>query len=351
MSLSLFKRNKTGPYYARGSIAGQRIYESTGLDKKSDAQAWANRRESQILQRHALGEKATLTFAEAAQEYLLSGGEGRFLAPILHYFGPDARVAEIDNGTLLKAAARLYPTAAPATINRQLIGPVSAVINQAAENGRADPRKFRRHKARGARTRWLSPQEMDRILDAAAPHLVPVLALMIGTGCRTGEALGAQVQNWHAATGEIWLPETKNGHPRMVQMPARARDLILAAGVPADGTLFRTPKGQPYVARESGGGQIQRAFNQARDRAGLGPDVTPHVLRHTWATWFYTSTRDYGRMLDLGGWRTTSTAERYRKIAPADLGDKVLAAGWDFTRLGTQLPNPEEKRAGIRLVQ
>ncbi|NRB05674.1 MAG: site-specific integrase, partial [Rhodobacteraceae bacterium] len=176
MPLTLFRRKPRGPYYARGTVAGQRIYESTGLGRRADAQAWANRRENQILQRHALGERATLTFAEAAHEYLMAGCEARFLVPILDYFGPDARVAEIDNSALLKAAAALYPDAAPATINRQLIGPVSAVINQAAENGRADPRKFRRLKARGARTRWLSPAEMERLMDAAAPHLLPILA-------------------------------------------------------------------------------------------------------------------------------------------------------------------------------
>jgi integrase len=26
-------------------------------------------------------------------------------------------------------------------------------------------------------------------------------------------------------------------------------------------------------------------FRRARDNAGLGPDVTPHTLRHTCATW------------------------------------------------------------------
>ncbi len=350
MPLKLFRRNSRGPYYVRGTVAGQRIYESTGLGNRRQAEAWANRRESQILERHALGEKATLTFAEAALEYQLAGGESRFLGPVLDYFGPDTRVADISNGTLLEAARALYPDAAPATINRQLIGPVSAVISMAAENGRAEARKFRRHSTRNARTRWLSPAEFERLLTHAAPHLVPVLACLIGTGCRASEALGAQVEHWHAATGELWLPETKNGHARMVQMPERARDLILGAGVPEDGALFRTPKGHGYIMRQNGGGQIQTAFNNARDSAGLGPDVTPHVIRHTWATWFYAATQDYGRLLDLGGWRTASTAERYRKIAPADLPGKLVKAGWDFNRLGSALPDPLERRAGLRAV-
>ena len=102
--------------------------------------------------------------------------------------------------------------------------------------------------------------------------------------------------------------------------------------------------------RKNCGGQIQTAFNNARDSAGLGRDVTPHVIRHTWATWFYAATKDYGQLLDIGGWRTTSSAERYRKMAPADLGDRLAQAGWDFTRLGDQLPAPDKRRAAIHFV-
>jgi integrase len=32
-------------------------------------------------------------------------------------------------------------------------------------------------------------------------------------------------------------------------------------------------------------GSIMTGWQAARERAGLGPDVTPHVLRHTGATW------------------------------------------------------------------
>lgn len=334
MPLKPYKRGNA--WHVRGTVAGQRVRESTGCHTRAQAEAWTIRRETEIIARHAYGQRATLTFAQAALAYIEAGGERRFLARILEYFGPAQMVADLDNQALLRAAAALYPDAASATINRQVIGPVSAVIALAAENGLATPRKFRRLKATGHRTRWLDPGEMERLLTHAGPHLAPILAALIGTGARASEIIGANVANWHPDTGEIWLPETKNGHPRMVQMPERARDLV-AAGAATDGRMFRTPKGQPYVARENGGGQIQTAFNNARDAAGLGQDVTPHVLRHTWATWFYAQTRDFGKMLDLGGWRTTSTAERYRKIAPADLGTRLDRAGWDFTQLGANV--------------
>lgn len=31
--------------------------------------------------------------------------------------------------------------------------------------------------------------------------------------------------------------------------------------------------------------RVHKAFRSVREAAGLGPDVTPHILRHTAATW------------------------------------------------------------------
>jgi integrase len=351
MPLNLYKPKGYKNYYIRGTIAGTYIHESTGIGSKAKADAYRVRRETEILERHAFGAKATLTFAEAATTYMKRGGETRFLGPILEHFGPDTRVRDIDNEAIEEAADALYPTAAASTLNRQLVTPISAVITLAAENGKAEWRKFRRWKGGAVRTRWLTPTEMDRLLDQAAPHLVPILACLIGGGCRASEALAIQARYFYPDTGEAWLEDTKNGHPRMMKLPGRARDLITSTGLPETGALFCTPKGQPYVQRDNGGGQIQTAFNTARDAAGLGDDVTPHVLRHTWATWYYAATRDFGGLMDLGGWRTSSCANRYRKIAPDNLADQLQDHGWDFTRLGRNIPAPAERQAGLRLVK
>ncbi|TNC43554.1 hypothetical protein FHG66_20950, partial [Rubellimicrobium rubrum] len=95
---------------------------------------------------------------------------------------------------------------------------------------------------------------------------------------------------------------------------------------------FRAPNGEEYVLHDRRGGQMAKAFNKIRDTAGLGDDVVPYTLRHTWATWFYAQTGDWKRLLDLGGWNKGDTARRYTKAAPEDLGNRLLAHGWDFRR-------------------
>ena len=117
--------------------------------------------------------------------------------------------------------------------------------------------------------------------------------------------------------------------------------------LPESGRMFRTSYGKPIKLRKNGGGQMQTSFNKARDAAGLGKDVTPHTLRHTWATWYYAQTRDFGGLMDLGGWAKSEMANRYRKIAPDDLADRLLKFGWDFRQETGNL----EIRNALRIVK
>ena len=51
--------------------------------------------------------------------------------------------------------------------------------------------------------------------------------------------------------------------------------------LPAEGRTFRTAYGKPIVVKRKRGGRMQTSFIKACDSAGLGSDVTPHVLRRT----------------------------------------------------------------------
>ena len=331
MSLTLQKRGKI--WHIKGTVVGVKIRESTRLGDRKSAELYKNLRETEIVQRHSLGRAATLTFAEAALTYLEAGGEGRYLRKILDFAGPRTMATEIDNTWINAAAAAIYPTAGPATINRQLITPTAAVLNMAAAEGLTAPRRFRRRKEPPGRTRWLTPDEAERLIDAAEPRIKNLILFLLGSGCRPIEAFQLELDDLHLLTGEAWIWRSKTDTPRMVELPPRSV-AALAAIERETGAVFVTPRGgRAYRSDASkGGGQAAVGFNHARDAAGLGSDVTPYTLRHTWATWFYASTGDFGKLLDLGGWTRADTANIYRKIGPADLGARGAAAGWTFDR-------------------
>ena len=75
----------------------------------------------------------------------------------------------------------------------------------------------------------------------------------------------------------------------------------------ADGTSKAV---SAYADRERRyGGQIKTGFAGALRRAGLAPSgdergLTPHCLRHTWASWHYALHKDLIRLQLEGGWST-----------------------------------------------
>jgi integrase len=247
-------------------------------------------------------------------------------------------IEDINEARIVEAEVALLPNCAADTRRRQVRVPISAVV-------RWQQGKRRRPSTDRRRTRWLTPEEAARLIDAAAQLVLPrhpaperytlqKIAFLLGTGCRPSECFAAEVKDWNPATRQWWIPAVEEGAgktegaARWVRLPQKAVDLI--GDMPDVGRAFRTAYGKPIIVEKGRGGQMQTSFNRARDLAGLGDDVTPYVLRHTWATWFYAQTRDFGTLMDLGGWDKADTANRYRKLAPDDLSERLFAHGWDF---------------------
>jgi integrase len=274
-----------------------------------------------------------LSFAKAAELYEKSGGEVRFLPKLIRYFGHDTWIDEIDEVMIAKAANDLLPGAKPDTKRRQVRVPIRAIQNFIAGNRRQKSTDVRR-------VRWLTPEEAEKLLAAANDpdsaglrdpnrETLRKISFMLGTGAGPAETMSLDAKGWNPSTRQWWLDGTKTVYrPRFVVLPRRTIELI--GEVPKTGVAFPAPNGTPYKLRPNRGAQMAVAFNKVRDAAGLGPDVVPYTLRHTWATWFYAQTKDWAALLDQGGWGRSDTANRYRKIAPADLANRLLAHGWDF---------------------
>lgn len=331
MALKLTKRGAT--FYVRGTFLGRNIRRSLGTGDKRTAEILKARLEHDIEREVQLGRSASTTFAKAALTYMQAGGEARFIKPLLTYFGSDTLLKDIDQDAALKAARAVYPKAAPGTINRQVITPISAILKLAAKQKLCDRLELARLPEKGRRLRWLTPEEAESLFNAIEdPRFAALISFLIGTGARPGEAFALERKDLYLDDCEAWFPDTKTDTPRMVEFPPRTRHYLTAADLPESGPVFLTPRGEPYTPRSNRGGQIRKAFKGARDRAGLGEDVTPYILRHTWATWFHAATLDFGRLCDLGGWSNADTANRYRKMAPRSLAERLIDHGWHFAQ-------------------
>jgi integrase len=59
-----------------------------------------------------------------------------------------------------------------------------------------------------------------------------------------------------------------------------------------EGRVFQWRRGGYKDRERQGGGQIKTAWRGALRRAELSADLTPHDLRHTWASWHYAVNHD-----------------------------------------------------------
>jgi integrase len=165
-----------------------------------------------------------------------------------------------------------------------------------------------------SRDRVLSADEFNALLEGARmPHVRLFILLGIYTGQRHQAICGLRWDqvDFEAGTIDYRVPEgsydptdvlskaSKKGRG-IVHMTEYLRAALAAAKLNAV---------TPFVVEYNGRHveNIRQGFQIARTRAGLGPDVTPHVLRHTAATWAHrgADVEAVARMLGHADVRTT----------------------------------------------
>ncbi|MBX9706817.1 MAG: site-specific integrase [Caulobacteraceae bacterium] len=332
MPLTLKRRHGSPNWYIRGTVRGLLVDESTGTGDRKAAEEVRAVREAELLKRSVHGDSATRTFADAALSYMEAGGESQHLAPILKRIGSKP-LATIGQAEIDALALKLKPDGGPATRNRHIYTPVVAVLHHAARKRWCDKPVVARPREPKGRVRWVTHAEADQLIEAAAPHLRPLVVFLFSTGARVSEALYLDWRDVDLDRAHVQFIDTKNGEPRGV--PLHPRAVAALSSLPhRQGAVFRRslphvtasgvrrPLGPAYEVREGGGGQIKTAWNGMLRRAGI-TDFSPHDCRHTWATWHYQANRDLTALMALGGWKSVSMVMRYAHVNTSHLAGSI----------------------------
>ncbi len=165
------------------------------------------------------------------------------------------------------------------------IGLLGAIVAHAVRLGlRADnPVHQVARRADGRRDRRLSAGEYRRLGEAlvaagddgAHPHALAAIRFLALTGWRRGEALGLRWAEVDLGRRTARLADTKTG-PSARPLP-RAACAVLRA-MPQGEFAFPAMWGDAAMA------DIARPWRKVARIARLGPDVTPHTLRHSLAS-------------------------------------------------------------------
>jgi len=336
------REGRSRNYRIRGTVRGINIDETTGTASRELADAIRIKREAALLDESVFGPRASRTFAEAAVSYVEAKqprglqrdyviGRPRkdgSLSPCLVSDFGGRLVSSITQEAVNEVIRRRWAGRKPNTIERNFLTPLIAVLRHAARQKWCDVPMFERPKYDDRRCRWATYEEADKLLDAAADHLVPLLTFLMLTGARIAEAMDLTWSDVDLTQRWLVFRSTKRKEDRGV--PLHRQIVATLASLPGnhEGCVFLTQRGVPYVDRERReGGQIKKAWSTACARAGI-VDLHPHDLRHTFSTWLtmagvHEQVRD-----EIMGHASTDMGRRYAHIPRESLLQAVDKLPW-----------------------
>jgi integrase len=179
------------------------------------------------------------------------------------------------------------------------------------------------------RLRYLDHEEDKKLLTAAKEPLRSMIVLAINTGPRLlSEALTLQWDDVDLRRNQISIlgAYAKNKKPRVVPLNGPAREALATLKASAKGPyVFAKRDGSPYRSIRTAFDRAcedRTAFDRACEDAGLA-GITPHVLRHTFATRLVEAGVDLRTVQDLGGWANLKMVERYSHVNERRKADAV----------------------------
>jgi integrase len=192
----------------------------------------------------------------------------------------------------------------PKTINTYVIALVTAFRWARRQGYILEVPEFTKPKTVRHPPRYLRPQDYLKLIDAITDdEFRDVINFYLLTGIRRGEGLLVRVQSHiDLNLGIIRLPQQKQGTYKAFPITDELRPILkrMVARADSEGKIIHC-----------GPGNLSARFRLYAARAGLPPNTTFHVLRHTFATWLGAQGVALTTLQALGGWSSASTVEKY----------------------------------------
>ena len=171
----------------------------------------------------------------------------------------------------------------------------------------------------------ISINDVERLLSAASVGDTPaalrdraILEVLYGAGARISEAVGLDLDDVDLEHGSVRL-FGKGSKERVVPLGSYARDAVTAYTVRARPSMALKGKGTPALFLNQRGGRLTRqsawaVIHAAAERAGLGAKVSPHTLRHSFATHLLDGGADVRVVQELLGHASVTTTQIYTMV-------------------------------------
>ena len=183
----------------------------------------------------------------------------------------------------------------------------------------------------------ITVEDVERLLDAAgyarttlALRDRALLELLYGTGARISEAVGLDVDDLDLVENTVLL-SGKGGKQRRVPVGSYAAKALSAYLVQARPELVSAGRGTPRLFLNARGGPLSRqsawvVLRTAAERAGLTDGISPHTLRHSFATHLMEGGADVRVVQELLGHASVTTTQIYTLVTVDTLREVYASA-------------------------
>lgn len=223
---------------------------------------------------------------------------------------------------VLEYRNRVKERASAATANRHLSF-LRSIFYKAREwgkfQGENPAARIKLDRENNHRLRYLSEDEIKRLLAACDPRIYPFVVCALLTGMRRGEIFNLCWENADLEHEIFYVLQSKSGKPREIPISAKLGSVLKGLGPKDKGPVFDLPEIT-----------LRRLFAKALKDAQI-TDFRFHDIRHTFASHFIMRTGDLPALQKLLGHQSSMMTQRYAHLAASHLkmGIGLLDSGMD----------------------
>lgn len=335
--MAIFKRGKTW-WIDFATPKGERIRRSSETTDRKLAKEFHDKLKVEIWRQEQLKERPRRTWDETALKWLeglptmASKKDNAIRIKWLQGFLRGKFLDEITRGVITEIQhARAKDTEA-GTVNRYL-SVIRSVLRIAVEWEWIDTVPMvKALPVSNKRIRWLTREEVERLLSQLPEHQADIAKFALGTGLRKANVLGLEWSQVDLPRQMAWVHPDQAKGKKAIGVPLSMETITVLRKQEGNHPRFVfTFEGRPIRQVNT------KAWRAALKRAGIY-DFRWHDLRHTWASWHVQNGTPLPVLQELGGWSKYEMVQRY-----AHLSSDHLTAYADNASRGTNTAQPKLK--------
>ena len=141
-----------------------------------------------------------------------------------------------------------------------------------------------------------------------------IIQMIYAAGLRAGEVINIQWKDIDFGRNTIHIKLAKGAKDRVVMLSSRLKKGLLMLTKERDGMIFKSSRDRKYSL-----GSIEKIVKNAALKAGIKKKITPHSLRHSFATHLLEKGTDIRYIKELLGHARVETTMIYTKVSNRDL--------------------------------